>query len=201
MSAQVPMLIGSTLNEFANEIQTAGIEAITEQEITSRATAAYGDAAARVIDAYRTAYPGERPSDTFSRISAAGQRHNAITQATRKAALGAAPAFLYWFTWQTPILDGRPRAFHCAELPFVFNNADRCAAMTGGTAEARELAGRMSDAWIAFARTGNPGHAGPACVARLQSRARRGDGVRPHVRGEARSRPRAPGRHPDHLRG
>jgi para-nitrobenzyl esterase len=160
VSAQVPMLIGSTLNEFANEIQRAGIEAITEQDLVSRATAAYGETAARVIGAYRKAYPGERPSDTFSRISAAVQRHNAITQATRKAALGAAPAYLYWFTWQTPILDGRPRAFHCAELPFVFDNADRCAAMTGGTAEARELAGRMSDAWIAFARTGNPAHAG-----------------------------------------
>jgi para-nitrobenzyl esterase len=160
VSAHVPMLIGSTLNEFANEIQTAGIEAITESDLASRATAAFGDAADRVVDAYRRAYPGERPSDTFSRISAAAQRHNAITQATRKAALGAAPAFLYWFTWQTPILDGRPRAFHCAELPFVFNNAERCAAMTGGGREAVELAGRVSDAWIAFARTGNPGHAG-----------------------------------------
>lgn len=160
VSADVPMLIGSTLNEFANEIQREGIEAITEQELVSRATAAYGEAAARVVDAYRRAYPGERPPDTFSRISAAVHRHNAITQATRKAALGRAPAFVYWFTWQTPILDGRPRAFHCAELPFVFDNADRCAAMTGGTAEARELAGRMSDAWISFARTGNPSHAG-----------------------------------------
>ncbi len=160
VSAHVPMLIGSTLNEFANEIQRAGIEAITDQELMARATAAFGEAGARVVDAYRQAYPGERPPDTFSRISAAVHRHNAIAQATRKAALGAAPAYLYWFTWQTPILDGRPRAFHCAELPFVFDNADRCAAMTGGTPEARDLAARMSDAWIAFARTGNPSHAG-----------------------------------------
>lgn len=160
VSADVPMLIGSTLNEFANEIQREGIEAITEQELVSRATAAYGEAAARVVAAYRGAYPGERPPDTFSRISAAVHRHNAITQATRKAAVGRAPAFLYWFTWQTPILDGRPRAFHCAELPFVFDNADRCAAMTGGSAEARQLADRMSEAWIAFARAGNPSHAG-----------------------------------------
>lgn len=28
--------------------------------------------------------------------------------------------------------------------------------MTGGTAEADKLADRMSDAWIAFARSGNP---------------------------------------------
>jgi para-nitrobenzyl esterase len=162
ISAGVPMLIGSTLNEFANAIQSSwlGLDDLTDAALRERASAAYGEAGARVIDAYRAAHPGATPGDLFSRISAAVHRHNAITQATRKAAQHAAPAFLYWFVWQTPILDGRPRAFHCAELPFVFNNADRCAAMTGGTAEARELAGRVSDAWIAFARTGDPNHAG-----------------------------------------
>jgi para-nitrobenzyl esterase len=154
------MLIGSTLNEFANEIQTAGVEAITEQDLRTRAAAAYGDRATTVIEAYTRAMPGARPCDVFSRMSAAVHRPNAITQATRKRALNAAPAFLYWFTWQTPILDGRPRAFHCSELPFVFNNAERCAAMTGGGSEAIELAGRMSDAWIAFARSGDPNHSG-----------------------------------------
>ena len=160
VSAQVPMLIGSTLNEFANEIQNAGIEAITGQDLRTRATAAFRDQATRVLEAYMRAMPGARPPDVYSRIAGATQRLNAIAQATRKHAQGGAPAFLYWFTWQTPILDGRPRAFHCAELPFVFNNAERCAAMTGGTPEAIELVGRMSDAWIAFARTGNPAHAG-----------------------------------------
>lgn len=67
---------------------------------------------------------------------------------------------MYLFAWQTPVLDGRPRAFHCSELPFCFNNTDRAAAMTGGSAEARELGGRVSDAWINFARKGDPNHAG-----------------------------------------
>jgi carboxylesterase type B len=40
-------------------------------------------------------------------------------QAARKTALNVASAYLYWFTWQTLVLGGRPRAFHCAELPFV----------------------------------------------------------------------------------
>jgi carboxylesterase type B len=31
---------------------------------------------------------------------------------------------------------------------------------TGGGSEARDLGGRMSDAWIAFARKGNPNHSG-----------------------------------------
>jgi para-nitrobenzyl esterase len=112
VSAQVPMLIGSTLNEFANEIQNAGIEAITEQDLRTRATAAFGDQAARVLEAYMRAMPGARPSDVYSRIAGATQRLNAIAQATRKHAQGGAPAFSAGS--REHILDGRP-AFHCAE--------------------------------------------------------------------------------------
>ena len=38
----------------------------------------------------------------------------------------------------------------------------RCATWCArdGTAEARTLAAKVADAWIAFARTGNPNHAG-----------------------------------------
>jgi para-nitrobenzyl esterase len=52
------------------------------------------------------------------------------------------------------------RAFHCAEMAYAFDNVDRCLNATGGTAEARALSARMADAWIAFARTGNPNHKG-----------------------------------------
>jgi len=113
-----------------------------------------------MVETYRKAYPKAKPFDVMSRLFAAPSRQNAVVQAQRKTALGAAPAYLYWFTWQTPVLDGRPRAFHCSELPFVFDNTDRCAAMTGGTPEARALGAKMADAWIAFARKGDPNHPG-----------------------------------------
>ncbi len=82
----------------------------------------------------------------------------ALAQAERKAKQGGAPAYNYWFQWQTPILDGTPRAFHCSELPFVFYHTEVRAPMTGGGPEALHLAARMADAWISFARTGNPNH-------------------------------------------
>ena len=69
-------------------------------------------------------------------------------------------AFLYMFGWATPVMNGRPRSFHCSEIPFVFNNTDRSETMTGGGEEARELAAKVSHAWIAFAKTGNPNHKG-----------------------------------------
>ena len=48
------------------------------------------------------------------------------------------------------------KAVHCMEIPFVFNNIARCEQMTGGTKEAYALAAKVSDAWISFARSGNP---------------------------------------------
>lgn len=47
-------------------------------------------------------------------------------------------------------------AYHCAEIPFVFDNINLSGTATGATKEAYALADKVSDAWISFARTGNP---------------------------------------------
>jgi para-nitrobenzyl esterase len=159
-SANVPMIIGTVLNEFTTGIGHPEYESMTVQEVNERLEKRYSGKGAQVYAAYRKLYPNAKPFDVYSVAMAAQTRQNAVMQAARKAAQNAAPAYLYWFTWQTPVLDGRPRAFHCAELAFVFYNTDRCAAMTGGTQEARELSAKAADAWIAFARGGDPNHPG-----------------------------------------
>ncbi len=158
MSADIPMIIGSTLNEFVTAINHPEYEAMTDADLYSRAREIYGDRAISVIDAFHARTPAAKPFDLWSRIAAAGVRASAIEQANLKSTQGRAPAYLYWFTWQTPILSGRPRAFHCAEIAFVFDNTDRCETMTGGGADARALAAKMSDAWLQFARSGDPNH-------------------------------------------
>ena len=162
LSADIPVLIGTTLNEFGNSIQAGdpSLDAMSLDEAKKRLTAQRGEKAEQILQSFQQKHPKASPYELFSRISGMTGRQNAVLQAERKAAQGAAPAYLYWFHWQTPILDGRPRAYHCAELPFVFNNTDRCSTMTGGGADARALAGRMADAWLAFARTGDPNHKG-----------------------------------------
>jgi para-nitrobenzyl esterase len=158
ISADIPMIIGTTLNEFVTALNHPEFEAMSEADLQKRVSEIYGDRAMSIIGAFRQRAPRAKPFDIWSRIAASGVRGSAIEQAKLKAAQGRAPAYLYWFTWQTPILSGRPRAFHCAEIAFVFDNTDRCETMTGGGAEARTLAGKMCDAWIQFARTGNPNH-------------------------------------------
>jgi len=158
ISADVPMIIGTVLNEMSPSMVNPALESMTEDDMRKRAAQRYGDKAGMVADAYRKAYPDVKPVELLSRMFSV--RTNAVTQADRKAALKAAPAYMYQFNWQTPVLDGRPRAFHCSEIPFVFYNSDVSAFATGGGPEARELAAKVSDAWINFARKGDPNHSG-----------------------------------------
>jgi para-nitrobenzyl esterase len=152
------MIIGTVLNEQSPSMSNAALESMSEDEMKKRAAERYGDKAGNVVEAYRKAFPSLKPVELLSRMFSV--RTNAVTQAERKAARGAAPAYMYLFAWQTPLLDGRPRAFHCSEIPFVFYNTDVSAMATGGGAEARALAAKVSDAWINFARKGDPNHGG-----------------------------------------
>ncbi len=158
ISAEIPLMIGTTLNELSLSAFDAKLESMTEDEMKKRAEVRYGPKTASVIEACRKVYPKAKPVEVLSILSSV--RLNAVTQAARKAAQVAAPAYLYQFCWQTPVLDGRPRATHCADIAFAFYNTDVSASMTGGTAEARELGAKVADAFINFARKGDPNHSG-----------------------------------------
>jgi para-nitrobenzyl esterase len=160
ISAHIPMLIGTNLNEFVNGVDNPAAVSFTKEDLEKRVAEVFGDKSQAIIQAYRREYPKANPFDLFSVISVAGVRQSAFVQAARKAALGAAPAYEYLFTWRTPMLDGRPRAFHAAEIAFVFGNGAICDNFTGGTPEALALSGKMCDAWINFARHGDPNHKG-----------------------------------------
>ncbi len=79
-------------------------------------------------------------------------RRGTVLQTERKAAQDGAPVYAYWFGWKTPVLDGRPLAFHCQDLAFWFDNIDLCVQATGGGDDARKLASQMSGALVAFAQ-------------------------------------------------
>jgi para-nitrobenzyl esterase len=162
-ATKVPLIVGSVLNEMANAVQMGDstVDSWPMDEVTKRLAAQRGAAHAQhLVDVWQKLHPHATPFEIYSRISGMNARIGGLSMAERKAAQNAAPAYNYLFQWQTPILNGRARAFHCSELPFVFYDTERCATMTGNTPEARDLAGRMADAWVKFARTGDPNHSG-----------------------------------------
>ena len=159
VSANVPLLIGTNLNEFIHGVDQPDADSLTNEDLLKQFNSRYGAKAQAIVDSLGREYTWAKPFDIFS-IAGNRLRETSATQARRKAALGAAPAYVYLFGWQTPMLDGRPRAFHSCEISFVFNNADLCVNYSGGTPEALALTRKVSQAWVSFARTGDPNHSG-----------------------------------------
>ncbi len=166
----VPLLIGTNLDE-ARLFAPMDPEATTldEAELLVRCGDVIPggtDAARRAIAVYREARSarGERvePGDLWFAIeSDRTMRHPAM----RLAALHAVhqpETYAYLFTWPSPAMGGLFGACHALELPFLFGTLGHplFRPFTGKGPEAQTLAARIQDAWIAFARTGRPGHAG-----------------------------------------
>ena len=88
-------------------------------------------------------------------------RHPAMTLAAAHA-VQQQQTYAYLFTWPSPALGGMLGSCHALDLPFVFGTLEHPVfrPFAGKGVEARALAERMQDAWIAFARTGRPHHAG-----------------------------------------
>jgi para-nitrobenzyl esterase len=108
-----------------------------------------------VIDLYKKIDPKLTPYELFVLMQTDSTMGiNSIRIAERKSAAGRAPAYLYNFHWKTPLAG--LHSPHTLEIPFVFNNIKIAKVLTGEGAEALDLANKVTDAWVAFARTGNP---------------------------------------------
>lgn len=159
ISKDVPILIGS-VSEEGNRMSSKP----TEEEWHASLAKAYGEEKAiAIVSALKKAYP-QKTIRTLSYMCSGSpglnglvMRNNVVKMARLKHELNAAPAYAYYFTWQTPILDGIPGAWHTADLQFCFDNTKRCEQGTGNTPAAQALGKKMAASWAAFAATGNPG--------------------------------------------
>lgn len=154
MSADIPLLVGSTRHEFTASTYVPALRSITREDAINFVRRSYGEKTDRFVELFAKAYPGYKPIDLIDTDFTF--RPCVLEQAALKCRQGAAPAYVYMFCWESPIMDGILRSTHCMEIPFVFNNATVHASMTGGTKEAVALASKMSRCWANFARTGNP---------------------------------------------
>ncbi|QTM99745.1 carboxylesterase family protein [Sediminibacillus dalangtanensis] len=74
-----------------------------------------------------------------------------------------APVWMYRFDWHVPGHPYAGKAVHALEIPFVFQNLDyfwKLEVEVGMSLE--KLSTRMQNAWVSFARTGEPGSDWPA---------------------------------------
>jgi para-nitrobenzyl esterase len=159
ISADVPLIIGSVNTEGTFFIPPDSSQfSLDEAGMRTRLTPRFGETTDKLIELYRKEMPNASPSQIYFMITAFPAA--AITQAERKVAQGKAPVYMYLFTWETPVEGGRRHSPHTVELPFVFNNVVEQPEEVGNGPELQPLADKVSGAWTAFARTGNPSTTG-----------------------------------------
>ena len=108
----------------------------------SRAARAAAADPLTVFDSVMTDYVFRIPSDRLL------DAHSALE--------GTGRTYGYLFNQQSPALDGRLRAPHAIDIPFVFGTCDEMREFVGGDPQTDQLSRFVMDAWLHFARNGNP---------------------------------------------
>jgi para-nitrobenzyl esterase len=162
LAHDVPILLG-TAHDEATDIALANPLwlKLTEDQMRMMIAPMVGPARVdRAIALYRARTPGDTPPQVFASVMTDwGFGHKAIVMATRKAAAGGAPVYVYRIEWKTPVLDGVLRSPHGVELPFVFDTVATAPELVG-TAPQPGMVRLFQHSFATFARTGNPTIAG-----------------------------------------
>jgi len=155
VSADVPLMIGSTRTELTLQADAAAFS-LDDAALRGRVRELVGEATDGIIDIYRRANPAANPSDLYFLI-ASDHRYGAPAMkiAERRAALHKGSVYLYYFRWESPLDGGRFKSPHTIEIPFAFDNV-QASRLTAGSQGAQALADKVSGAWLAFARSGDP---------------------------------------------
>lgn len=119
LSKHIPLLVGSTKNEFTPFIP--GSRNITMEAAKTNLRKKYGDQTEAYLTAVKTAYPNTVKSSDYVDVDFTF-RPGAVRQANLKAVPGAASIYMYLFTWQSPVMDG---ALIFDNVSVVKNNHDK----------------------------------------------------------------------------
>ena len=162
-SAGIPMIIGNTRDETRAFLgNDPANHALTWTQLPDRLRRQqYVDLPVEtVIAEYRRLYPHYSASEVFFAATTAGRAwRGAVLEAEARAKLGA-PTWVYQLDFPSPVDSGKLGAMHTLDIPLVFDNIRQPGARTGDDAHAQSVADAMSDALIAFARSGDPNHPG-----------------------------------------
>ena len=153
LSSDIPMIICTTFNETSPSRFDSSLENITFDGVKEQLQGRYGDKTGEIVDAYAKAFPDKKPIEIWSMVISNRQRAIEVANAKAKQ---EAPVYLAWFGWDTPMFDGRLRAFHTMDIGFWFYNTDVQISHSGGGARPRSLSGKMADTLVQFMKTGDP---------------------------------------------
>lgn len=169
-AADIPVMIGTNRDEvklFAASVRRDEIDDATlEKAMGAMLPDNEGGAVRELIGAYRASREGKGlPATNLDILDAIGSDVRFRIPALRTAEAQArhqADTFVYLFTYASPARHGALGSCHALEMPFVFGTLDAPTQdrFAGTGPQVESLSHNMMDAWLSFARTGKPGHAG-----------------------------------------
>ena len=149
----IPLLFCSTFHEWNPNRDNPELEHISLEGVVDKLRDLYGDATEEIVQAFSKNFPDARPIEIWAFI--VSNRQSGIEAANAKLKQDS-PVYLAWFGWESPLFDGRHRAFHCIDISFWLLNTDLMITHTGGGAIPRRLSQKISKSLLSFMRTGDP---------------------------------------------
>ena len=158
-AANVPIMIGTTRDEMGTFLaRLPKMEAIGDRELAENVSRVLGERTTSVLQVYRDNRPDANAYELLVALASEDRRLLSIETAQCQCRDGNAPVYMYRFDWETDFAEGRVKAGHALDTPFVFGNVD-ASPMTGTRSDRHEFAAIMSETWLAFAKNGDPNHA------------------------------------------
>ena len=155
-SADVPVMIGWNKDEMTIFTAPQPWFGTLTDDMLDQMAGMFGEEGPQLIELYRRLEPDYSPTHVASRAMGARFAYGSYVLADAKSAQNSAPVYAYWLTWETPVNDGIFRAPHTLDIPLMFDNVDKSRVLVGPGEEPERMAEMMSDAWVSFARTGQP---------------------------------------------
>ena len=167
-ASAVPVLVGTTLEEWKLfTMVDPGTVKIDKGELKNRTSRRVGgaEAADRLIASYEQAR-GSRgepatPLEIFSALETDRILRMPAIKLAETQSRHQSRVFSYLFTWKSSAMGGLLGSCHALELGFVFGTYNRpgMQQFCGAGPKADQLATEMRDAWLSFAKSGDPGWA------------------------------------------
>ncbi|MFG2718412.1 carboxylesterase/lipase family protein [Streptomyces sp. NPDC048416] len=162
-AADVDLLIGATTEEGnLYVVPGGGLESTTDADLLDLAARVHADPRG-ALAAHRSARPDATPGELRSAVLGQALFTAGTTRLTQAhARISGGRTHCYSFGYRSTALGGRLGAAHTVDLPFVFDTADEPwlhgdTGLLGPDPAPDGLAAHVHGAWVAFARTGNPG--------------------------------------------
>jgi para-nitrobenzyl esterase len=154
---KVPIMVGTTLDEmrYFSTVEDLGLERKSSALLQQQLQTAAGERGKDVLELYQREYPKwgdtvvQIVSDVFMRLPSIKL---AETLYSRQ------PVYMYLFMYRSNSTYMNFGSAHSMEIPFVFGVVDMpdVTVFTGRNPQRFALAEHVMDAWIGFARTGDP---------------------------------------------